>query len=286
VCAVWGVGRADEPPGKPYFGQQLPGSKPTLFAPGIVSLPNRSEIRVAFSPDGRECFFTQSSPDNAYPWRLLATKLVDDAWTPPEPAAFHPRQGKFTGQPFFSADGNTLTFTSDADGTTHLWTVRRTPQGWGAPQRLPAPINVSDGNSVYGSSTLDGTLYFASNRPGQGNLDVWRARKGPGPSLEVENLGPPINTPDYDYDPFVDPQGRYLLFARAGAVFVCYSDGRDGWRAPVNMDDVIPDFNLGGADGPSVSPDGKYLFWRRYSGGQPDIYWVENNILRRSPTQP
>lgn len=44
----------------PYFGQELPGNTPTLFAPGIVSLPNFSEIRVVFSPHGKYLLFARS----------------------------------------------------------------------------------------------------------------------------------------------------------------------------------------------------------------------------------
>ena len=89
-----------------YFGQEPPGLEPTLFAPGIISLPNISEIRVAFSPDGNECFFTKSSPGNTYPWHLYYTQCIDNEWTPTELAPFHPQQGDFTGQPFFSASGH------------------------------------------------------------------------------------------------------------------------------------------------------------------------------------
>ncbi len=287
LCSTWGVLHAANMAVGPYFGQEPPGLTPTLFASGIVSLPNMSEIRVTFSPDGNECFFTRSSPNNAYPWHLYYTKCVNNVWTPPALAPFHPQQGDFTGQPFFSSDGNKLYFSSNANGTTQIWVVHRTAQGWGSPQLLPSPINVNNGNTVYYSETLDGTAYFPSNRPGgKGLLDIWRTRQVTGQSLEVENLGATINTSDYDYDVCVDPRGYYLLFARAGSVFLCYSDGKGGWRTPVNMNTLVPGFDTGGADGPSISPDGKYLFWRRYYGGPPDIYWVANPIPSPDPNGP
>ena len=40
----------------PYFGQTV-GTTPMIFAPGIVSLTNRLEYQIDFSPDGNECFF-------------------------------------------------------------------------------------------------------------------------------------------------------------------------------------------------------------------------------------
>jgi hypothetical protein len=43
-------------PDGPYWGQKPPGSKPEIFAPGLVSLPGRRDTKIVFSPDGRECF--------------------------------------------------------------------------------------------------------------------------------------------------------------------------------------------------------------------------------------
>jgi hypothetical protein len=262
-----------------YFGQTPPGKTPTLFAPGIVSLPNIGEIRIVFSPNGDECFFGASSLNSQYPYRLYYTRCVSNVWTPPALAPFHPAQGDFTGQPFFSADGNTLHFTSNADGTSHLWIVRRTSGGWDSPQILPYPINTNNANSAYYSETLDGTGYFISGRSGgRGGFDVWRTRQPAGQPLTVENLGSVINTSDYEFDACVDPNGRFLLFARSApyAVFLSYSTGNGGWSTPVNMDTIIPGFNTGGGSAPSFSPDGRYLFWVRGSMAQRDFYWVLN----------
>ncbi len=260
----------------PYFGQTPPGTTPQKFASGIISLSNHSEIRVAFSPSGDECFFTRSSPGNSAPWNLYYAQRVNNTWTDPAVATFSPSGDAFTGQPFFSADGNKLYFTHDAN----ILVVDRTPEGWGSPQVLPSPIN-SSSSDVYYSQTLDGTVYFASDRPGgSGQLDIWRTRQEPNQPLQVENLGALINTSAYDYDPHVDPAGEYLLFAsnRSGSsskVYVSFSDGNDGWNTPVNMNTLISGFNIYAADGPSMSSDGRYLFWRRYYSA-PDIYWVEN----------
>ncbi len=261
-----------------YFGQTPPGSTPTLFAPGIITLPGISVIRVSFSPDGNECFFTKSSLNNSTPWRIYYSQCIEGVWTTPELAPF-PQEGNFVGQPFFAADGNQLYFT--ANGKIYV-TERNT--GWTQPQPLPEPINVGNGNAVYYSETNDGTAYFASNRPGTyGELDLWRTRPSSDPSLSVENLGNAFNTSDFDYDPLVNPSGHYLLFARAGSIFVSYSDGNGGWQTPINMNALLPGYRHGYADGPSLSPDEKYLFWRCISGSQHDIYWAENPIPRPDP---
>jgi hypothetical protein len=114
-------------------------------------------------------------------------------------------------------------------------------------------------------------------------MDIWRTRQVAGQPLQVENLGATINSNSDDYDPCVDPHGKYLLFAsaRSGSanIYVSFSNGNGGWNTPVNMDTIISGFNTGGADGPSISPDGRYLFWRRVDDGQgtyQNIYWVSN----------
>ena len=263
----------------PYFGQMPPGSTPTIFAPGIITLPGISVIRVTFSPDGNECFFTKSLANNSYPWRIYYSQCIDNVWTTPELAPF-PQEGTFNGQPFFSYDANRLYFTSN--GAINV--VERTSEGWSDPQPLLEPINVNNGNTVYYSQTWDGTAYFASNRPGgRGQLDIWHTRQISDQPLSGVNMGSPFNTSDYDYDPHVNPSGHYLLFARAGSLFVSYSDGNGGWQTPVNMNTLLPGYSHGYVDGPSLSPDEKYLFWRCMSGSQHDIYWVENPIPRPDP---
>ena len=266
--------------GGPYFGQKLPGKTPKLFAPGIVSSPGISEMRIVFSPQGDECFFGRSSEGSQYPWKLYHSRVVDGVWTPPALAPFHPDKGQFAGQAFFSPDGDKLYFTSDANGKADLWFVERTSQGWGAPQLMPRPVN-SEERDVYYSEARDGTIYFASDRSGtKGELDVWRVRPG---AAQAENLGAGINTADYDYDPCIEPKGRYLLFVAPDGLSVIYSDGRGGWGKPLLVSRFLPELRDVWADGQSFSPDGKYLFWRQGGREKADLYWAENPIPDEDP---
>jgi hypothetical protein len=266
----------------PYFGQKPPGKMPEIFAPGILSLTNRMEARIAFSPDGNECFFTVPNDFTFSNVQVYYTKRVDDVWTPQVLAPFA-QPGHSYAQPFFSADGKKLYFSS-GDG---IWAVERTAQGWGNPQVLPSPISSAGGAGEY-SQTTDGTAYFESVRPGgMGLVDVWRARPGqPGQPVQVENLGPPVNTSTYDSDPFVSPDGKYLIFSSnrsdtiGGAdLYVTFATGDGGWTAPVNLNKYCPGINTGAIEyGASLSPDGRYLFFVRlnYNAQQCDVWWVEN----------
>jgi Tol biopolymer transport system component len=107
-----------------------------------------------------------------------------------------------------SASGDTLYFSSDKNGTSDNWMVVRASEGWGTPQVLPDPINTSSYDGMY-TRTKDGTIYIESDRPGgYGKIDVWRIS----PQNEIQNLGVPVNTSDADNDPFVSPDGKYLIF--------------------------------------------------------------------------
>jgi Tol biopolymer transport system component len=271
----------------PYFGQQPPGRTPELFAPGILSLPGRLESNLAFSPDGNECFFVVWGVKFSSA-KIFWTKRVDNVWTPQVEAPFS--VGHYVTGPSFSADGTKLYF---GGRECHaIWMSQRTTEGWSDPQRLASPINSGSRDFAY-SETSDGVGYFASDRPGgQGtsNLnDLWRMRQTPGRPLEVENLGAVVNSTDADFDPYIARDGSYLIFTseRPGGIgrsdlYESFADGKGGWTAPANLNDYSPGINLAGyaTVGPSISPDGKYLFFTRYAqtptGEQEDIYWVDN----------
>lgn len=85
---------------------------------------------------------------------------------------------------------------------------------WGNPQPVVG-VNSADFTEGCPIESPDGRrLYIASNRPGgYGKLDIWRShRRGPragwGPP---ENLGPIVNSAEYDYCP-TPLRGGWLLF--------------------------------------------------------------------------
>ena len=262
-----------------YFGQRPPGKTPRIFAPGILSRPDRLEARIAFSPDGTECFFTVPRDFNWSDVQLYQTKCVGHVWTPQVLAPISLGGRKF--EPFFSADGNRLYFTSNVNETQNIWMVRRTPQGWSTPEILPTPINSSAASGNY-SETTSGTAYFYSNRSG-GAVDLWRAGGRP---LQAESLGPVINTDSGEGDPQISADGRYLVFCsdRPGGfgqmdLYVAFSDGHGGFSPPENLNSYCPGINTEAIEyGPSLSADGRYLFFVRlnFNPQQCDVWWVEN----------
>ncbi len=116
--------------------------------------------------------------------------------------------------PCLSADGQALYFTRGrAGGEADLYVCYRTVDGWTAPEPL-AGVN-TDADEICPAMGPDGaTLYFYSNRPGgEGGYDLYLARHVEDHWTEPVNLGPAVNSPLNEYDPFVSPDGRWLLFA-------------------------------------------------------------------------
>ena len=96
-----------------YFGQTPPGNVPKVFAPGIVSLPNRKEAVITFSPDGASVFFyIETYPNPGTPYTMFST-YSNNHWSTPDTLSFS--FGRATGEPVFAFNGNRLyMFASDA----------------------------------------------------------------------------------------------------------------------------------------------------------------------------
>jgi hypothetical protein len=139
-------------PDGPYFGQTDPGMTPTIFAPGLISLPSRRETKIAFSPDGREAFI-------GAPKRILYTHQENGHWSQPTIADFLGTEPANDVEPFISPDGQTFLFVRNG----HIWLSARENGKWAHPSLLPPPINSSSDES-HPTVTRDRTLYFCSTR--------------------------------------------------------------------------------------------------------------------------
>ena len=133
-----------------------------------------------------------------------------------------------------------------------------------------------------------GTLYFMSTRPGgQGQADLYRSVWKDGRFGSPENLGSPVNTADYESSPFIAPDESYLLFAsdKPGGyglsdLYVSFRNPDGAWGEPVNLG---PTINEKGTvtRRPSVSPDGRFLFFLSGKTGRGDVYWVNSKVIHR-----
>ena len=108
-----------------------------------------------------------------------------------------------TAHPAISPDDNTLYFVSDMPGgmgENDIWRVTLAEGGdWGDPVNLGEEIN-TPGNELYPFVHSDGTLYFSSDsRVGLGGLDIYKATEDETGGWMLENMKPPINSPEDDF---------------------------------------------------------------------------------------
>jgi rhodanese-related sulfurtransferase len=262
----------------PYLGQKRPGPAPEIFAPGIVSL-GFHEHNIAISPDGREIFFVTASADFSR-YLIMTTREENDAWTMPEVAPFS--GGRNDGAPSFSSDGKRLYFSSrrphPAGGPPaddfDIWVVERKGDSWTAAMNLGGPVNTGQ-QEVNPSVAADGTIYFQRiAKLGTLDWDLYRSAPKNGVYGVPEKLPAPVNTEANEAGPFIAPDGSFLLFQsnRPGSygimdIFVTYRTASNAWSNPVNLGEKV---NSPYSDwGPTVSPDGKYLFFSSFRNVEP-----------------
>ena len=215
----------------PASGAHAVAGAPEMIAPGVVSTVD-DEFGFAVAPDGRRAVFVKRTPTtNTRPLLVVCeTRLGAHGWGEPRVASFSGRYDDFGLG--FSPDGR-LFFTSnrpdDAGSTAAspaygIWVVDATADGWGTPRRLGAPINASDFDGCP-SVAADGTLYFASSRPGgKGGLDLYRARVSGDSYAEPEALDS-LNTPANENQPAIAPDQSLLVFTCANRHDMLVSGG-------------------------------------------------------------
>jgi Tol biopolymer transport system component len=268
ICAFCTLSWADSEP--PYASKQ-PMPEPTIFGSGIISTAD-FDSHPAFTPDGKTLYFLRSSPTFNF-WTIVVSHYEKNHWSNPEVLSI---SGQYRdADPFITSDGKRLYFISDrpkdAASTSaesrslDIWFMEKAGNGWGPPQNVGAPVN-SPGQEWYPTIAQDGTMYFGSDREGgKGRTDIYRSRLVDGKYTEPENLGDAINTQFEEFEPYISPDQKYLIFmtqrpdGRGGSdLYISYQ--RNGaWTKATNLGDKI---NSSGSEySPLVTPDGKYFFW-------------------------
>ena len=269
-------------------GFDPPGAEPRVFAPGLVSRPNRFEQNMAVSPDWRELYFTVT--DAAWQaCRIVGLRRSGGGEWEPMEAGGPFSVDYYETEPRLSPDGNTLLFVStrpeaglrEDGGGTAIWKSARFGGGWTPPQVLTLPEKV-----WHPSVSAQGEVYFLSYaEEGIGGGDIYRTEldQNGASSVAISNLGAVINSPDADADPFISADGRVLIFdsPRAGGfgawdLYASFKGADDEWSQPRNLGPVVNTEHT--EFGASLSPDGRYLFFSRRINGDVggDIYWVES----------
>lgn len=271
----------------PYLGQTPPGFTSQIFAPEVITMPYRSEWTGSFTPDGQEFYFTISNPS----WTVnavMVTSRENGVWSTPTPASFSGQYIDWTV--YLSPDGQRLFFSSSRPASHwlvfNIWMCERQGSTWSEPVKLA--IN-SPGIDYAGPCTESGTLYFTSERTG--SPAIFRSIPVNGEYVTVEKLPSPINVGQDDRYPWIAPDESYLIFTsrRQGNrdLYISYRNPDDSWKEPVNLGPPISSQDR--EWNPSVTPDGKYLFFGRninINNQDLDLYWAETRFFLKGPPDP
>lgn len=273
-----------------YLGQEIPGLKPKIFAPGFISLLDMYEFGSVFSSDGSEFYYGVNINNKS---EIRYTGWVAGQWSAPQRVSFC--EGFSCNDPFLSPDDNRLYFISDLPKSDSIftsdidiWYVIREGDNWSVPINAGEMIN-SDKNEYYISFTQKGTMYFASNTgttdTSKWNYDIYYSESKDGEFQRPVKLSDSINTSGYEADVYISPDESFIIFCSSrddgygqGDLYISFKENGT-WSKAVNMGE---DINTQGHElCPFVTPDGKFLF---YTSNQ-DIYWVDLGIINLLRTE-
>ena len=258
----------------PYFGQPEPGLEARPFAPGLLSIPGRYEFALSFSPGGDELLFSQQVPD--LPVSVYYSRVKAGAWTAPAPVQLGGGVRKEEMEAFFAPDGRRIFFAPYDEGLdVRIWSVEVGPDGWREPKELASPI--AEDAAFYPTQSLRGTLYYTNLAA----MRVYRAElDGPAVSA-VEDAGL-----EFGLHAFIAPDESFVLLDARGPdslggsdLYVAFRRPDASWTPPQNLGaEVNSRFD---ETCPSLSADGKYLFFSRYDepDGISDIYWITSTVI-------
>lgn len=262
----------------PYFGQKTPGLTAEIFAPGIVSINGRYDYGISFSPDLDEMYFSANKKGETAD--IYFSKIEDKKWKTIQKANFTKGQKDAEMEPFFKADGKIIYFTGYSSGykDEEIWYVDRLGNGWSNAIKLDSPIN--DDNVMYLTQAENGDVFYDNIS----KRKMYSSSSKNGVFLEVQEVEVEIGS-----HAFISSSQDYLLVQaqniedekRGSDIYVYFKEKEGTWSKPINLGNTV-NSNFGEAV-PSVTPDGKYLFFSRYNedGGLSNLYWVSTEIISK-----
>ena len=205
--------------------------------------------------------------------------MTDGSWSRPEPVNLSAGARKDEMEAFFAPDGKHVYFAPYDEGLdVRIWQVEIAGDTWIDPAPLKGPI--AEFPAFFPTTATSGAIYYtniAERKP-------YRARRGADGSWQSEPL-------DLEFGGhiFVAPDESFVLVdAKAddsrgkGDIYVAFATVDGGWTKPVNLGDGVNSEYSESC--PSLSDDGKYLFFSRYN--EPDevaqIYWVDSGVIENA----
>jgi Tol biopolymer transport system component len=235
--------------------------------------------------------------------------LINGKWSEPQITNF----SKLSGAEFtMSPDGKRIYFLSyrpiskssnRLEKKPSIWVTQKQAGTWEEPILLDKPLC----DMGYVCEAKNRNLYFFSYELAKfGKADIFMASYENGKYSKPISLGPNINSEFYDVDPYIAPDESYLIFSSSrnpSGLYISFKNELGKWTPARYLGDKINKDKGDGVICPSITPDGKYLFFTcnpelfnvndfkniSYSekintlnssgNGQNDIYWVSSEFI-------
>jgi len=205
------------------------------FVDGIWQVPEKislsgdswSDLDPFISPDGEHLFFISTRPmhDGENTKKNMDLWVADRSgaeWESPRWIENVNSEGK-EGSPSVTRDG-TLYFFSDRQNSPNknsIYESKFLDGHYTVPVLLPATINSGVSDTSPFVSPDGKILLFYSTRPGGlGKADLYVSFRKHGKWTAAVNLGPIVNSSDFNYNPVVSPDGKQFFFGRNGNIYV------------------------------------------------------------------
>ena len=290
----------------PYLGQKPPGMTPELFAPGIVSTGHHEHSRLVISKDENEFYWIVIPVDTTYknpyggPFRtndqnIFFTTKVNGEWIKPDVL---PLTKLITPNALALGPENKLYFQvydqetdpKESPRSTKLFAAEKNKDKWGNPKLDENSLPKMKGKTAVTLCFADnGNLYYDCGGPdetGAWSWDIHIREYRDGKYMEPKLLAGGINDGKVNWCPWISADESYLIWSShregsygSGDLYVSFKNKNGGWSTPMNMGNKI---NTDGQERfPSVSPDGKYLFFARHKDHitYSDFYWLDAKII-------
>lgn len=185
--------------------------------------------------------------------------------------------------PVLTADGNTLIFTAiTRNEDEDLYLSRKVNGAWESPVSIASNINTPNNEGTCSISADGKIMVFTSceGRRSFGSCDLFITRREGDSWTEPENMGPFVNSPYWDSQPSLSPDGSRLFFSSDRPygvgkkdLWMSTMDEEGKWSRAVNLGSGIntPENEVS----PFVHANGTSLFYSsngREGLGNHDIY--------------
>lgn len=257
-----------------YFSQKLPADSAVIFGTGEISVEDRFEFGISFSPDGNHLIYgvQQSASEFGY---LMYSKQIAGNWTKPEKILL--TKGTMAGEmeAFFSPNNDYIYFAAyDTTWYSDIYRINALDFQSSKAEKLDTLINT--GITFYPICTKNNKLFYA---------DVFKSK-----TFIADLNQNPVTIEDPGFNmlghTFVSPNESFVIIDEVvdtsnyqRDLFVKFKNIDGGWTKSIDLGQKV---NTEYSETcPSLSPDGKYLFFSRYNdkNEKSDIYWISSKVI-------